>query len=102
MRVIWMKEIKNNKVKKMDEEEEEEEEEKGRKRKAPEAATEEKKKREKKVYDLPGQKKDPPEKKDPLRQFYESLHQQILSSEIAQFWMMEHGLLPKQEAEESV
>ncbi|XP_048433339.1 uncharacterized protein LOC125473962 isoform X2 [Pyrus x bretschneideri] len=46
----------------MDEEEEEEEEEKGRKRKAPEAATEEKKKREKKVYDLPGQKKDPPEK----------------------------------------
>ncbi|XP_070670293.1 uncharacterized protein [Malus domestica] len=41
---------------------EEEDEEKGRKRKAPEAETEEKKKREKKVYDLPDQKKDPPEK----------------------------------------
>ncbi|XP_048444120.1 transcriptional regulator ATRX homolog [Pyrus x bretschneideri] len=89
------KEIKDNKVKKM----EEEEEEKGKKRKASEAATEEKKKREKKVYDLPGQKKDPPEKKDPLRQFYESLHEQIPSSEMAQFWMMEYGLLPKVEAE---
>ncbi|XP_030446814.1 uncharacterized protein LOC115669819 [Syzygium oleosum] len=56
------------------------------------------KKREKKVYDLPGQKRDPPEERDPLRIFYESLHQQIPRSEMAQFWMMESGLLPKEEA----
>ncbi|KAF8022689.1 hypothetical protein BT93_F0262 [Corymbia citriodora subsp. variegata] len=56
------------------------------------------KKREKKVYDLPGQKRDPPEERDPLRIFYESLYKQIPRSEMAQFWMMESGLLPKDEA----
>lgn len=49
--------------------------------------------REKKVYTLPGQKYDPPEEREPLRIFYESLSEQIPSSEMAEFWMMEHGLL---------
>ncbi|XAR70855.1 hypothetical protein NMG60_11027888 [Bertholletia excelsa] len=49
--------------------------------------------REKKVYSLPGQKYDIPEERDPLRLFYESLWKQIPSSEMAEFWMMEHGLL---------
>ncbi|MBA0597786.1 hypothetical protein Gorai_007577 [Gossypium raimondii] len=48
--------------------------------------------REKKVYTLPGQKHDPPEE-EPLRIFYESLSKQIPKSEMAEFWMMEHGLL---------
>ncbi|KAK9136468.1 hypothetical protein Syun_015798 [Stephania yunnanensis] len=52
------------------------------------------KKREKKVFDLPGQKRDPPEERDPLRIFYESLYQQVPTSEMAAFWMMESGLLP--------
>ncbi|XP_030527366.1 protein IWS1 homolog A [Rhodamnia argentea] len=59
------------------------------------------KKREKKVYDLPGQKRDPPEERDPLRIFYESLHKQIPRSEMAQFWMMESGLLPREEAKKA-
>ncbi|ESW08086.1 hypothetical protein PHAVU_009G017100 [Phaseolus vulgaris] len=58
----------------------------------------EKKKREKKVYDLPGQKRDPPEEKDPLRIFYESLYTQIPHSEMSQIWLMESGLLPKEVA----
>jgi hypothetical protein len=49
--------------------------------------------REKKVYTLPGQKFDPPEEREPLRIFYESLSKQIPTSEMAEFWMMEHGLL---------
>ncbi|KAL1094659.1 hypothetical protein V6Z11_D06G107300 [Gossypium hirsutum] len=50
--------------------------------------------REKKVYTLPGQKHDPPEEfREPLRIFYESLSKQIPKSEMAEFWMMEHGLL---------
>ncbi|GAU24980.1 hypothetical protein TSUD_312150 [Trifolium subterraneum] len=62
--------------------------------------TEEKKKikKERKVYDLPGQKRDPPEERDPLRIFYESLHEQIPTSEMAQIWLMESGLLPKEVA----
>ncbi|XXG74979.1 hypothetical protein AAC387_Pa07g3575 [Persea americana] len=56
------------------------------------------KKKEKKVYDLPGQKHDPPEERDPLRIFYETLFQQLPSSEMAAFWMMEWGLLPPAEA----
>lgn len=55
-------------------------------------------KRVKKVYDLPGQKRDPPEERDPLRIFYESLYDQVPNSEMAAFWMMEYGLLPKEEA----
>ncbi|KAF8022688.1 hypothetical protein BT93_F0262 [Corymbia citriodora subsp. variegata] len=38
------------------------------------------------------------DKRDPLRIFYESLYKQIPRSEMAQFWMMESGLLPKDEA----
>ncbi|KAK4769526.1 hypothetical protein SAY86_027676 [Trapa natans] len=49
--------------------------------------------REKKVFTLPGQKHDPPEEREPLRIFYESLSYQIPTSEMAEFWMMEHGLL---------
>ncbi|KAK7293856.1 hypothetical protein RJT34_16733 [Clitoria ternatea] len=49
--------------------------------------------REKKVYSLPGQKHDPPEQKEPLRVFYESLSKQIPASEMAEFWLMEHGML---------
>ncbi|CAM8878305.1 unnamed protein product [Rhodiola kirilowii] len=52
-------------------------------------------KKEKKVYDLPGQKRDPPEERDPLRIFYETLYQQVPTSEMAQIWMMESGLLPE-------
>ncbi|CAJ2642937.1 unnamed protein product [Trifolium pratense] len=55
-------------------------------------------KRERKVYDLPGQKRDPPEERDPLRIFYESLHEQIPTSEMAQIWLMESGLLPREVA----
>lgn len=50
-------------------------------------------KKEKKVYDLPGQKHDPPDERDPLRIFYESLYEQNPKSEMAEIWMMEHGLL---------
>ncbi|KAL4281827.1 hypothetical protein GQ457_03G030740 [Hibiscus cannabinus] len=56
------------------------------------------KKRAKKVYDLPGQKRDRPEERDPLRIFYETMYQQMPHSEMAQFWMMESGLLPLAEA----
>ncbi|XP_022758237.1 DNA ligase 1 [Durio zibethinus] len=55
-------------------------------------------KRGRKVYDLPGQKRDPPEERDPLRIFYETMYKQIPHSEMAQFWMMESGLLPIVEA----
>ncbi|KAJ6306332.1 hypothetical protein OIU78_021615 [Salix suchowensis] len=41
-----------------------------------------------------GQKRDPPEERDPLRIFYETLYEQIPESEMAQFWLMESGLLP--------
>ncbi|GAU14229.1 hypothetical protein TSUD_307890 [Trifolium subterraneum] len=41
---------------------------------------------ESKVYSLPGQKHDPPEEKEPLRIFYESLSKQIPTSEMAEFW----------------
>ncbi|KAI3962845.1 hypothetical protein MKW92_037285 [Papaver armeniacum] len=51
-----------------------------------------------KVYSLPGQKHDPPEEREPLRIFYESLLEQIPSSNMAEFWMMEHGLLSPERA----
>ncbi|KAL9257896.1 hypothetical protein AKJ16_DCAP16617 [Drosera capensis] len=57
-------------------------------------------KRERKIYDLPGQKREPPEERDPLRIFYETLYQQVPSSEMASIWMMESGLLPAEEAKE--
>ncbi|ONK69123.1 uncharacterized protein A4U43_C05F19590 [Asparagus officinalis] len=55
-------------------------------------------KAQKKVYTLPGQKHDPPEEREPLRIFYESLSKQIPTSEMAEFWMMEHGLLSLEKA----
>ncbi|KAJ9168277.1 hypothetical protein P3X46_019823 [Hevea brasiliensis] len=57
--------------------------------------------REKKVYSLPGQKYDPPEEREPLRIFYESLSKQIPTSEMAEFWMMEHGLLSPERAKKA-
>ncbi|KAL6618638.1 hypothetical protein ACP70R_033777 [Stipagrostis hirtigluma subsp. patula] len=58
-------------------------------------------KAEKKVYSLPGQKFDPPEEREPLRIFYESLSKQIPSSEMAEFWLMEHGLLSPERAKKA-
>ncbi|XP_043710065.1 uncharacterized protein LOC122658961 [Telopea speciosissima] len=55
-------------------------------------------KKERKVYDLPGQKRNPPEERDSLRIFYETLYQRLPDSEMAAFWMMESGLLPLEEA----
>ncbi|PUZ41911.1 hypothetical protein GQ55_9G541400 [Panicum hallii var. hallii] len=43
----------------------------------------EKVKKERKVYELPGQKHDPPTERDPLRIFYESLYEQIPTSDMA-------------------
>ncbi|KAL0323815.1 UNVERIFIED_CONTAM: hypothetical protein Scaly_2348600 [Sesamum calycinum] len=57
--------------------------------------------REKKVYSLPGQKYDVPEEREPLRLFYESLSKQIPSSEMAEFWLMEHGLLSPEKAKKA-
>lgn len=57
--------------------------------------------KQKKVYTLPGQKFDPPEEREPLRIFYESLSKQIPSSEMAAFWMMEHGLLSPERAKKA-
>ncbi|GMH03271.1 hypothetical protein Nepgr_005110 [Nepenthes gracilis] len=56
------------------------------------------KKRVRKVYDLPGQKRDPPEERDPLRIFYETLYKQVPHSEMAAIWMMESGLLSVEES----
>ncbi|KAH9305378.1 hypothetical protein KI387_009782 [Taxus chinensis] len=55
-------------------------------------------KKQRKLYALPGQKRDPPEERDPLRIFYETLHEQRPMSEMAEFWMMEHGLLSPEKA----
>ncbi|XP_038885128.1 uncharacterized protein LOC120075630 isoform X1 [Benincasa hispida] len=57
--------------------------------------------REKKVFNLPGQKYDPPEEREPLRIFYESLSKQIPASEMAEFWMMEHGMLSPEKAKKA-
>lgn len=54
--------------------------------------------KEKKAYSLAGQKYDVPEEREPLRIFYESLSKQIPSSEMAEFWMMEHGMLSPEKA----
>ncbi|GER25567.1 calpain-type cysteine protease family [Striga asiatica] len=55
----------------------------------------------KKVYSLPGQKFDVPEEREPLRIFYESLSKQIPSSEMAEFWLMEHGMLSPERAKKA-
>ncbi|XP_022951620.1 uncharacterized protein LOC111454380 isoform X1 [Cucurbita moschata] len=57
--------------------------------------------REKKVFNLAGQKYDPPEEREPLRIFYESLSKQISTSEMAEFWMMEHGMLSPEKAKKA-
>ncbi|KAJ9546767.1 hypothetical protein OSB04_019310 [Centaurea solstitialis] len=57
--------------------------------------------REKKVFSLAGQKFDVPEEREPLRIFYESLSKQIPSSEMAEFWMMEHGMLSPERAKKA-
>ncbi|KAG6770609.1 hypothetical protein POTOM_026295 [Populus tomentosa] len=57
--------------------------------------------RQKKVFSLPGQRCDPPEEREPLRIFYESLSKQIPTSEMAEFWMMEHGLLSPERAKKA-
>lgn len=87
-------------VKKTKKEEVEIEMEKKKKKKGGKAGDADKdtKKRERKVFDLPGQKKDPPEERDPLRIFYETLYKQVPTSEMASIWMMESGLLSKDEA----
>uniref|UniRef100_A0A6V7QUH2 Uncharacterized protein n=1 Tax=Ananas comosus var. bracteatus TaxID=296719 RepID=A0A6V7QUH2_ANACO len=97
---------------------------KGKKKGSVANGKKEKEKKERKVFDLPGQKHDPPEERDPLRIFYESLYQQLPNSEMATIWtvlvegkfnkethgdwpvnnfvflsrMMEWGLLPVDEA----
>ncbi|XP_073051511.1 uncharacterized protein [Primulina eburnea] len=53
------------------------------------------KKREKKVIDLPGQKRDPLEERDPFRIFYETLYKQVPTSDMASTWMMESGFTSK-------
>ncbi|KAL6501978.1 hypothetical protein OROGR_027111 [Orobanche gracilis] len=58
--------------------------------------------REKKVFSLPGQKFDVPEEREPLKIFYESLSRQIPSSEMAEFWLMEHGILSPERAEKAL
>ncbi|KAL0311957.1 UNVERIFIED_CONTAM: hypothetical protein Sradi_5595000 [Sesamum radiatum] len=40
----------------------------------------------------------PGSQREPLRLFYESLSKQIPSSEMAEFWLMEHGLLSPEKA----
>ncbi|KAI0500821.1 hypothetical protein KFK09_019038 [Dendrobium nobile] len=56
-------------------------------------------KKEKKVFELPGQKHDPPEIRDPLRIFYETLYDKVPTSEMASIWLMERGLLSLEEAQ---
>ncbi|GAB2275721.1 hypothetical protein Dimus_010473 [Dionaea muscipula] len=58
-------------------------------------------KRERKVFTLPGQRYDPPEERDPLRIFYSSLSEQIPSSEMAEIWLLEHGLLSPERAKKA-
>lgn len=44
-----------------------------------------------------GQKRDTPDETDSLRKFYSSLRVQKPESEMAEMWLMEHGLLPEEE-----
>ncbi|KAK9839457.1 hypothetical protein WJX81_003542 [Elliptochloris bilobata] len=59
-------------------------------------------KRERKVYDMPGQTKPTPDELDPLRKFYTSTLEQLPGSEMAKRWLLQHGLLLREEAEELV
>lgn len=65
------------------------------------AAANAKPKTERKEYDLPGQKRDTPEEGESLRKFYVSLRKQKPQSEMAEVWLMEHGLLPEAEADKA-
>ena len=47
---------------------------------------------------LPGQKFASPDEGEGIRLFYESLLQQNPESKMAEKWMLEHGLLPKERA----
>lgn len=85
---------KTSKVKKIKDEDLEIDTKKIKKGAATRKGDAEKVKKEKKVYDLPGQKHDPPQERDPLRIFYESLYEQVPTSEMAAIWLMEWGLLP--------
>ncbi|XP_031374896.1 uncharacterized protein LOC116189376 isoform X2 [Punica granatum] len=58
------------------------------------------KKKQKVVFDLPGQKRPTPSERDPLRIFYETLYKQVPGCELAQIWMMESGLLSREEAKQ--
>eukprot|EP00891_Asterochloris_glomerata_P007959 jgi/Astpho2/7959/Aster-06556 len=59
----------------------------------------EKKVRVKKEYELPGQTREPPDETDPLRRFYTSLLEQRPESEMSKKWLVQHGLLPEDEAQ---
>jgi hypothetical protein len=54
---------------------------------------------ERKEYPIVGQKRDTPEEGESLRKFYLSLRAQIPGSEMAEVWLMEHGLLSEDEAQ---
>ncbi|XP_075517061.1 uncharacterized protein LOC142551618 isoform X3 [Primulina tabacum] len=91
---FWM----NGEIKKKTKKEEVEMEEKKKKGGNAGDTDKDAKKREKKVFDLPGQKRDPPEERDPLRIFYETLYKQVPTSDMASIWKESFGLLPKEEA----
>merc|ERR1712087_1075313 len=52
----------------------------------------------KKVYDMPGQKKDPPSELSGGRIFYETLRTQMPESKMAEEYLLKFGLLPMEEA----
>ena len=54
---------------------------------------------ERKEYPIVGQKRDTPEEGESLRKCYLSLRAQIPGSEMAEVWLMEHGLLSEDEAQ---
>lgn len=56
-------------------------------------------KRTRKVYDMPGQRKETPSELNGLRIFYESCAEQCVGSKMAENWLLIHGLLPKKEAQ---
>ncbi|CAF1982804.1 BnaC07g14880D [Brassica napus] len=56
------------------------------------------KKQRRNVKKKENQKRDQPDERDPLRIFYETLHKQLPTSEMAKIWLMESGLLPAAEA----
>merc|ERR1719229_1178935 len=66
------------------------------------AATKGGTKRTKKVYEMPGQKKDTPPELDGARIFYESLLKQNPDSKMAVEYLLKFGLLPRERAEKEV